>query len=232
MRVLAIDTASDAATVAVAEDNVLIGESILNHKKTHSQKIMVMIERLMSDLEIEASDIDYFAAAVGPGSFTGLRIGVATAKALAHSCYKPVVGVSTLEGLAYNLPCTEDVIAPIMDARRNNVFNAAYRFSGGALETVVEPNVCGAEECFARLSDYNVIFTGDGVNVHKDRIGELFSRQARLAPVSHRMSRASSVAMCAFDKIARGEITPYNELAPVYLRLSQAERELQERKKK
>lgn len=100
MRVLAIDTSSNVATVAVMEDELLLGEYILNHKKTHSQKIMTMIEQILSELELTVRDIDIFAAAIGPGSFTGLRIGVATDQALAHSNGKPVVSVGTLEALA------------------------------------------------------------------------------------------------------------------------------------
>ena len=116
MRVLAIDTSSNVATVAVMEDELLLGEYILNHKKTHSQKIMTMIEQILSELELNVQDIDIFAAAIGPGSFTGLRIGVATVKALAHATGKPVVSVGTLEALAYNVPYAEHIIVPIMDA--------------------------------------------------------------------------------------------------------------------
>ena len=125
MRVLAIDTSSNVATVAVMEDELLLGEYILNHKKTHSQKIMTMIEQILSELELTVRDIDIFAAAIGPGSFTGLRIGVATVKALAHATGKTVVSVGTLEALAYNVPYAEHIIVPIMDARRDNVLRQA-----------------------------------------------------------------------------------------------------------
>ena len=131
MRVLAIDTSSNVATVAVMEDELLLGEYILNHKKTHSQKIMTMIEQILSELELNVQDIDIFAAAIGPGSFTGLRIGVATVKALAHATGKPVVSVGTLEALAYNVPYAEHIIVPIMDARRDNVFTASYIWDEG-----------------------------------------------------------------------------------------------------
>ena len=225
MKILAIDTATDTATAAVTDGGLLIGECILNHKKTHSQKLMVLIERMMGDLELDVSDIDLFAAAEGPGSFTGLRIGIASVKALAHSVNKPVVGVSTLEGLAYNLPYADGLIVPIMDARNNQVFNAAYEWSQGNLREIIPPNACDINECIERVKDKNVIFTGDGVNVHAELIKEI---GGKIAPVNARMSRASSIAAAAENK----PTMHYTELTPKYLRLSQAERELAERKAK
>lgn len=225
MKILAIDTATDTATAAVTDDGFLIGECILNHKKTHSQKLMVLIERMMNDLELDMADIDLFAAAEGPGSFTGLRIGIATIKALAHSANKPVAGVSTLEGLAYNLPYADGVIVPIMDARNNQVFNAAYEWSHGDLREVIPPNACDISECIERVRDKKAIFTGDGVNVHAELINQI---GAAIAPVNARLSRASSIAAAAEKK----QTMHYTELVPKYLRLSQAERELAERKAK
>ena len=225
MKILAIDTATDTATAAVTDGSRLIGECVLNHKKTHSQKLMVLIERMMGDLELDISDIDLFAAAEGPGSFTGLRIGIATIKALAHSVNKPVVGVSTLEGLAYNLPYADGLIVPIMDARNNQVFNAAYEWVGGELKEVIAPNACDINECIDRVKDKKVIFTGDGANVHAELINQI---GAKIAPVNARLSRASSIAAAAENK----QTQHYTELTPKYLRLSQAERELAERKAK
>ena len=225
MRILAIDTATDTATAAVTDNGRLIGECILNHKKTHSQKLMVLVERMMGDLELDMADVDLFAAAEGPGSFTGLRIGIATVKALAHSVSKPVVGVSTLEGLAYNLPYADGLIVPIMDARNNQVFNAAYEWVGDELKEIIAPNACDINECIERVRGKSVIFTGDGVNVHTELIKEI---GGRIAPVNARLSRASSIAAAAESK----ETQHYTELVPKYLRLSQAERELAERKAK
>ncbi len=231
MRVLAIDTSSDTATVAVMEDDILLGEYIINHKKTHSQKIMVMIERLLEDLELSVSDIDVFSAAVGPGSFTGLRIGVATIKALAHSVKKPTVGVSTLEGLAYNIPFTDALIVTIMDARRNHVFNGAYEWENGVLKEVIEPNACDIKMCIDRVRDKKTVFVGDGVNVHRSIIKDTLCGNVSFAPGHLRNAKASSVAMCAMDKLNKGIIVNYADLKPEYLRLSQAERELLDKKK-
>ena len=232
MRVLAIDTSSNVASAAVMEDGKLLGESILNHKKTHSQKIMVMIRELMQDLELTVSDIDVFAAANGPGSFTGLRIGVATAKALAHSVNKPVVGVSTLAGLAYNLPYAEHIIIPIMDARRNNVYTASYIWDEDGFRELGEAEAVLIDECVSDCGELlDVIFTGDGVNVHREYITERLGERAHFAPPAAMMQRASSIAALALEKAKNGETEHYSELKPFYLRKSQAEREYDEKHK-
>lgn len=226
MKILAIDTSSETATAAVTDGEILLGECVLNHKKTHSQKLMVIIERMMNDLELDAEDIDLFAVAEGPGSFTGLRIGIATAKGLAHSVNKGVVGVSTLEALAYNLPYASGLIVPIMDARNNQVFNGAYEWNGGEITTVIEPNACDIYECLDKVQGRKVIFTGDGVNVHKELIVNMMGENALFAPVNARLSHAAAVAAAARIMAERGGVLHYTELAPKYLRLSQAEKDL------
>ncbi len=232
MRVLAIDTSSNVATVAVMEDELLLGEYILNHKKTHSQKIMTMIEQILSELELTVQDIDIFAAAIGPGSFTGLRIGVATVKALAHATGKPVVSVGTLEALAYNVPYAEHIIVPIMDARRDNVFTASYIWDEGFKE-IGEPEAISIDECLESCGEFlDTIFVGDGVKVHRDYIKEKLGDKAIFPPANALNSRASSVAALALDKAKRGETQSYLEMKPYYIRKSQAERELEERENK
>ena len=227
MRVLAIDTSSNVATVAVMEDELLLGEYILNHKKTHSQKIMTMIEQILSELELTVQDIDIFAAAIGPGSFTGLRIGVATVKALAHATGKPVVSVGTLEALAYNVPYAEHIIVPIMDARRDNVFTASYIWDEGFKE-IGEPEAISIDECLESCGEFlDTIFVGDGVKVHRDYIKEKLGDNMGVLN-----SRASSVAALALDKAKSGETQSYLEMKPYYIRKSQAERELEERENK
>lgn len=232
MKVLAIDTSSNVATAAVVEDGRLLGESILNHKKTHSQKIMVMIEDLLKDLELTVQDIDIFAAANGPGSFTGLRIGVATIKALAHSVNKPVVGISTLAGLAYNLPYAEHIIVPIMDARRNQVYTASYIWDEEGFRELSADEAISIEECVESCGELlDTIFVGDGVFVHRGFIEEKLGERAHFAPPTALMQRASSIAMLALEKAKNGEVEHYSELKPFYLRKSQAEREYDEKHK-
>ena len=230
MKVLAIDTTSNVATAAVAEDDILLGERVLNYKRTHSQKLMPMISELLEELELKAEDIDVFAAANGPGSFTGLRIGVATIKALAHAADKPVVGVSTLAGLAYNLPYCEHIIVPIMDARINRVYTASYiwdedGFKGLSPDEVIDIAEC-ADSC-GRLLD--TVFVGDGVRVYKDFLIEQLGDSAHFAPASAMLQRASSIAMIAMEKAKNGETMHYTELVPFYLNKSQAEREYDEK---
>lgn len=231
MRVLAVDTSSNVATVAVMEDDLLLGEYILNHKKTHSQKIMPMIERLLSDLELTANDIDIFAAAVGPGSFTGLRIGVATVKALAHTTGKRVVSVGTLEALAYNVPNAEHIIVPIMDARRNNIFTASYIWDEGFKE-IGEPEGITIEECVEVCGNFlETIFVGDGAIIHRDYIVEKLGDKAIFPHGAVLNSRASSVAAIAMERAKRGKTQSYLEMKPYYIKKSQAEKELEEKEK-
>lgn len=232
MRVLAVDTSSNVATVAVMENELLLGEYILNHKKTHSQKIMMMIEQLLSDLELTVNDIDVFAAAVGPGSFTGLRIGVATIKALAHAAGKRVVSVGTLEALAYNVQYAEHIIVPIMDARRNNVFTASYIWDEGFKE-IGEPEGITIEECIESCGDFlDTIFVGDGAIVHREYIKERLGDNAIFPSGIALNSRASSVAAIAMERAKNGKTESYLEMKPYYIKKSQAERELEEREKK
>ncbi len=231
MKILAVDTSSAVASAAVLEDNKLVAEYILNNKKTHSQRIMPMIEELMNDSEITVNDIDYFAAAYGPGSFTGLRIGVATAKALAHAVKKPMVQVSTLEGIAYNALYSDMLLCPIMDARRSQVYNAVYKSENGALSEVIAPRAVSLEQCVSELSeqDGKVLFMGDGVAVHRDSIVGMMGDKARFAEAPFLNQRAGSIAQIAYYKALRGETVSYLEFAPFYLRKSQAEREREEK---
>ncbi len=232
MKVLAIDTATNVASVAVTENGKLIGEYTINNKKKHSQLIMVLIEKLLSDLSLSVSDIDLFAVANGPGSFTGLRIGVAAMKALAHSMSKPIVGVSTLEALAYSVPWCEHIIIPIMDARRDNVFTASYIWDDEfhALSDIESMTI---QECVADCGELlDVLFIGDGVEVHRNYIKEQLGDRAYFPPSALCETKASSVAMLAEEKFKSGNYDTYLSLKPLYLKKSQAEREYEEKQSK
>lgn len=223
MKILAIDTTSDIASAAVIEDGQLLGEYSVKNKKTHSQKIMVMIQTLLDALEIDIKDISLFAAAKGPGSFTGVRIGVATIKGLAHACSKNVVGISTLEGLAYNLPFCEHIIIPVMDARQNRVYAASYIWDD-SLKELSEPEAMTIEECLEECGELlDVVFVGDGAAAHKDLIIQKLGAKAHFAPANANEQRASSIACCAYDKYCKDELMSYLELKPEYLKKSQAE---------
>ncbi|MBS7298911.1 MAG: tRNA (adenosine(37)-N6)-threonylcarbamoyltransferase complex dimerization subunit type 1 TsaB [Eubacteriales bacterium] len=228
MRILAVDTSSAVATAAVLEDEKLISEEIVNNKLTHSQTIMPMIKSVLEKSELSADDIDVFAAVTGPGSFTGLRIGVSAVKALAHATGKPCVAVSTLEAMAYNFVFSDKLICPIMDARRGEVYNAVYRFNDGVIEEVIGARAVTLEECCADIKELGekTVFLGDGVPVFEERIREILGELALLAPPNLNAQMAASAAVAAKHK----DVVEYTRLAPVYLRKSQAERERESRK--
>ncbi len=226
MKVLAVDTSSMVAAAAVLENDRLLGEYILNHKKTHSQKLMPMIERLMKDLELNPRDIDVYAASVGPGSFTGLRIGVTTIKSIAYAAEKPVVSVPTLDALAYNIPETDALVCPILDARNNQVYTAIYKKEGNLIK-ITEYMGVHISELVQLLKGKNqrVVFLGDAVPIHQEFLKQELGAQCSLAPANLSLQKASSVACLALQKASVGQLEDCFDMVPFYLRKSQAERE-------
>lgn len=218
-----------AATAAVITDDRLAAQVVQNNKKTHSQKIMPMIEFMLREADMSVGDIDCFAAATGPGSFTGVRIGVATVKALAHAVDKPCAAVSTLHALANNTACFDGIICPILDARRGQVYNALFR--GGSMERMTEDRALSMAKLCEELKETNerIIFLGDGVSVFEDEIKRELGGRAEFAQRMQRMNLAASVAEIGYEKFIRGDVCGYAELKPDYHRLSQAERERNER---
>lgn len=233
MKILSFDTSSNVASVAICDDEKLICEITVNNKKTHSQTLMPMIDSALKQSDLEISDIELIASANGPGSFTGLRIGVSAVKGLAHAKNIPVVGVSILKAMAYNLPFCEYVISPIMDARRNQVYNAVYEWQNGEILEIQAPRALSIDELIDELMklDKKVVFLGDGVDVHKAYIKEKMADKALFAPVSAKEQRASGLAVVAKKIFDEGKAISCYELAPIYLRKPQAERELEERNK-
>lgn len=228
MKVLAIDTSSIVATVAVMDNQKLISEYTLNHKKTHSQKLMPIIKDVLGVCELEVGDIDLFAVSTGPGSFTGLRIGVATAKALAHSVGRPIVGVSTLDALAYNIPYYHGVICPILDAKREQVYTAIYRWTN-TIERVTDYMATSIDDLLQILMTMNerTIFVGDGVYSFREVIVDNMGRLADFPPKHSLMQRAATIAELGLEKYDMGYSDDYMTLVPFYLRKSQAERLLE-----
>ena len=224
MNILAIDTSALTATAAILSGDTLLGEISTTTKLTHSQTIMPMIDELLNKVSLDISDIDLFACSEGPGSFTGLRIGIGTIKGLAYGLGKGVVGISTLEALAHNIAFTPCIISPIMDARRGQVYNALYRWNGEKLECIKEPRALAIEELCGELTE-KTIFVGDGVKVHMEKITELLGENALFAPPQHRLQRAGSVAYAALYQ----KECDAAELTAVYLRKPQAEREREEK---
>lgn len=231
MKVLAIDTSSVVATCAVLDEEKLLGEYTLNQDMTHSERLIPMIKTLMDSLKLKPEDIDLFAGSVGPGSFTGLRIGLATIKGLAHVVDKSVIGISTLEALAFNVPF-DGIVIPIMDARRDRVYTGIYRWENGKLINIMKPTILNIDELLDIVdSKYEkVLFNGDGTLVFKDRIDEKLKDKALYAPISLNMAKASSIGELALLKWEEGSQENYFNLSPDYLRESQAQRQLNEKR--
>jgi len=236
MNILAIDGSGLVAGISVlTEEKVLVDYSV-NHKKTHSQTLLPMIDEVMQMIEMEPGDLDYIAVAGGPGSFTGLRICASTAKGLGLALNIPLVGVKSLEALAYNFEGTTDVICPMMDARRGQVYTGLYTFAddgkGGSVFTVLKDQCAvSAEEILeaARATGKRVVFLGDGVEVHKEKIAEVMGENYLLAPEHMLVQRGASLGRCAVRMINEGNTISATDFVPDYLRLSQAEREKLER---
>jgi len=223
MKLLSIDSSGLTATAAVYADGVIKAASSVNNKKTHSQTLLPMIERVLYEAELTINDMDAVAVGEGPGSFTGLRIGAATAKGLGLA----------LAIIANNLPFTDKIICPIMDARRNQVYTATYRFENDELITVHEPAAMGITELLDSFGENEeVIFAGDGVSVFKEVITDNMGNRAHFAPPHLILQDASSAAVYAAHLYEKGIVMNAVEFAPVYLRLSQAERERLEREQK
>jgi tRNA threonylcarbamoyl adenosine modification protein YeaZ len=222
------------ASVALYEDDVMLAEYTVNYKKTHSQTLLPMLDEISKMTELDLSTIDAIAIAAGPGSFTGLRIGSATAKGLGLALHKPLIAVPTIEALAYNLYDTKGLICPIMDARRNQVYTGVYRFEDHKLVTVIEQEAVSITELMEQLEALGepVTFLGDGVPVFREQILEGMTLPVSFAPSHVSRQRAGAVAALGALYYKEGKIQSATEHTPEYLRVSQAERERAEREKK
>lgn len=239
MRILAIDSSGLVATVAVVEEENEISKTVaeytINYKKTHSQTLLPMLDEIVKMTDMDLNTIDAIAVAGGPGSFTGLRIGSATAKGLGLALKKPLIHIPTVDGLAYNLCYTDRIICPIMDARRNQVYTGIYQMDGDKLQVLEAQMAVGIDEIAEKLRAYGkpVVFLGDGVPVHKDRLEkELMTDQnIAFAPAHMNQQRAATVGMLGIQYYKEGKTETAMEHKPDYLRVSQAEREREERLK-
>lgn len=230
MLLLSFETSAKAASVALHDENRLLGESYQNTGLTHSQTLLVMAEDLLNQCGFTARDVTAVAVAAGPGSFTGVRIGVAAAKGFAWGGELPCYGVSTLEAMALGLGAQEGYVCPVMDARRSQVYNALFRVSCGNCTRVREDRAISLDELGKELQNLTepVFLVGDGsilcYNTLSERVKNL------ILPPEHRMhQRAAGVGLAARLRILRGDTGDGNGLVPNYLRLSQAERERMDR---
>lgn len=231
MKILALDSSGLVASVAILEDGSLLGEFTVNYKKTHSQTLLPMLDELARMIELDLHSIDAIAVAGGPGSFTGLRIGSATAKGLGLALEKPIVSVPTVEGLAYNLCGCRDLVCPLMDARRGQVYTGLYAFDGNALSALVGQCAVDIDEILGKINGIGrpVVFLGDGVPVFHDAIEEKCQAKHGYAPPHLSRQRAGAVGALAMEYYRQGRYCDAKDHRPEYFRLSQAERERMEK---
>lgn len=226
MRVLSIDSATEAATCAVIEDDKLLGEITFNYKKQHSVILMTIIDSLLKNINADISTIDGFVVSKGPGSFTGLRIGMSTIKGLSQGSNKPFISISSLDALAYNMAYTSGIICPILNALRGNVYTALYQFQGTNLNRFTDYKIISITELLTLIKEQkkSVTFIGDGIKLFKEQIQKELPK-ANFAPVHLNLVRAAALGELGLKKLVQGESDNLYNSAPIYIRKSQAERE-------
>ncbi|CEQ25228.1 tRNA (adenosine(37)-N6)-threonylcarbamoyltransferase complex dimerization subunit type 1 TsaB [Paraclostridium sordellii] len=233
MKILGIDTSTHSTSVCIIEDEKLICEYTVNTKKTHSQKLMVMIESMVKESDLNIKDIDSIAICIGPGSFTGLRISMATAKAIAQVRNLPIIAVNSLESLAFNMNLCDKIICPILDAQRNQVYTGKYKFENGEFKTIEDIKVIEIEALIEELSNKNedFILVGEATILYKEKLEPI--KNIHVSSVSNNVSKASS--LCAIGAIKyNNDKDVYNcyTVNPMYIRKSQAEVQYEEKMKR
>lgn len=236
MKILGIDSSGMVASVAIVQDDVIIAEYTMNHKKTHSETLLPMIDEIVKTSETKLEELDAIAIAAGPGSFTGLRIGAATAKGLAMAVDKPIIPIKTCEGLAFNMWGAEGLVCPIIDARRNQVYTGLYRVKGN-VEVILEQQPMDIHELIEYINNYSkqreaseggpaegVTFLGDGVAIYQDVIWKEIDIPCQMAPAIMNRQRGASIASYGELLYKEGKHINADDFAPEYLRKSQAER--------
>lgn len=240
MKILALDSSGLVASVALAEDDNLIAEYTVQYKKTHSQTLLPMLQEICRMVTLDLDTVDAIAVAAGPGSFTGLRIGSATAKGLAFAMKKPIVPVPTVDGLAYQMYGARDLVCPIMDARRNQVYTGIYEFipdqdgrSSYDMRVIKKQCAVPFDEIAESLNEYdrNVIFLGDGVPVFQERMAQVLRVPYATAPLHRARQSAAAIAALGSLYYRQGKAVDGAVFTPEYLRLSQAERERAEKER-
>jgi tRNA threonylcarbamoyladenosine biosynthesis protein TsaB len=231
MKILAIESSTIACSAAVADENKLYGEFFTDFKLKHSEKLLVLCDSLLKNLRMDIKEMDYFAVSCGPGSFTGLRIGMATAKGFAQALNKPIVCVSTLRALAFNAVSFGGLICPMLDAQRDQLYSAAYTSDGKTLYTHSEEGVYEFDKIFDIISnrDTKTILLGDGAEKFSDKFKGRLMPEIIKANMNILMPKASNVAYLAIEKINNGETENCFSASPNYIRTAQAEENLNKR---
>jgi tRNA threonylcarbamoyladenosine biosynthesis protein TsaB len=226
VRILAVETSTRTGALALLESGLVVAESRVNITVTHGERLLAAIDGVLRSARWQLADVAAFAVALGPGSFTGLRIGLSTVKALGFATGRPIVGVPTLDGLAWSLPFCAHPVCPVLDARKNEVYAALYRTHAGRLEVVeaaraVAPAILAEE--LRGSTDEPIVFLGDGVTPFAPVLTDILGARARLAPAALRLPSAVTVGELGGWALARGETTDPAGLVPLYVRPSEAE---------
>lgn len=230
MKILAVDTSATAASVCLADEDKILGEFYTNTALTHSQTLVPMTEQVLKTTHTEPDEIDYFAVNAGPGSFTGVRIGVAAVKGMAFKNNTTCVSVSTLESMAYNMLGNDCIVCAVMDARCSQVYNALFKVSGDNIERLCDDRALALSDLKIELekTGEKIILVGDGAELCAKFLENSLSN-VFLAPINNRVQTAASTAMAAIKSISENKVITPSELMPTYLRLPQAQRELNNR---
>jgi len=228
MKILGIESAALVASVAIIDENVTIAEYTTNFKKTHSETLLPMLDEIVKMTGVDIKELSAIAISGGPGSFTGLRIGAASAKGLGLALDLPLIHVPTLDAMALNIYSSDALIVPIMDARRNQVYTGIYK-NDHQLEVVRESMAVSIDELLDILREIDkeekIVFLGDGVPVFREYIDENFEITHDFAPANLNRQRASNIAMLGMEMFKEGKSMVSDDMRPEYLRKSQAERE-------
>ena len=238
MKILALDSSGLVAGVAVIQDEIMLASYTINYKKTHSQTLLPMLDQVCKMIELDMETIDAIAVAAGPGSFTGLRIGSATAKGLGLALDKPIVEIGTVEAIAYQLYGVEKIICPMLDARRNQVYTGLYTFENengkSSFKTLLEQCAVSVEEIIEKVNEMKkeVVFLGDGVPVYEETIRERVKVPYEFAPAYCNRQNAGALGTLACIYFKKEQFVSAGEHKPEYLRMSQAERERLEKEEK
>ena len=222
MFILGIETSTKTGSVAVISENLVIAQYSLNIEVTHSERLMSTVDRVLKDTGISISQIDGFAVAIGPGSFTGLRIGVSTVKGLVLATNKPVAAVPTLLALAWNVPHAAHTVCPLLDARKNEVYAALYRPEGMNFVQVMPESVISLARLGDRITGATV-FTGEASLLYREELRKQFGDAALFAPKSAILPSAAAVAELGLDMIKSGRHVDPDSLTPLYIRRPEAE---------
>ena len=230
MYILAIDSATPVAGLALLNDQKVIREEFINYKKTHSETLMPGIDRVLRDCEVTVDDLAAIAVTVGPGSFTGLRIGLATAKGLSMACGKPLIGISTLDVLAHNIAFSKSLLCPLLDARKQEVYTAFYDANEDIPQRLTEDIACSPQDMANQAQNlaettgkHHITLLGDGFYPYEAFFRDYFLQDLQVAPGPLMLPRAAALGSLAWRRAINNDFDDTFSLRPVYVRLSEAE---------